>query len=210
MTTTTTTGTTARARREPTQQRSRRTVHQILDAAEQIVGTQGVDAATTRAIAERAGVAIPSLYRFFADRDEILDALVEHMTADLDQQAREAEAAWQPGDPADLIRLELDTATAYFEAHPSAVALWFGGRVSPPVVQTIRTRNHALAVRVRDLLISHHLVPEQVPLAVFDLLVELGDRILEVAFRSPGPPNPETIELGTIALTAFAERWAPA
>ena len=93
------TTTTARARREPTQQRNRRTVRQILDAAEQIVGTQGMDAATTRAIAERAGVAIPSLYRFFADRDEILDALAEHMTADLDQHARAAEASWQPGDP---------------------------------------------------------------------------------------------------------------
>jgi AcrR family transcriptional regulator len=204
------TTTTARARREPTQQRSRRTVRQILDAADQIVGTQGVDAATTRAIAERAGVAIPSLYRFFADRDEILDALVEHMTADLDQHARAAEASWQPGDPAGLIRLELDTAAAYFEAHPSAVALWFGGRVAPPVVQTIRARNHALAVRVRDLLIRHHLVPEQTPSAVFDLLVELGDRILEVAFRSPDPPDRQTIELGAIALTAFAERWAQA
>ena len=207
------TTTTVRARREPTQQRSRRTVRQILDAAEQIVGTQGVDAATTRAIAERAGVAIPSLYRFFADRDEILDALLEHMTADLDQHARAAEAAWQPGDPGDpagLIRLELDTAAAYFEAHPSAVALWFGGRVSLPVVQTIRARNHALAVRIRVLLISHHLVPEQTPLAAVDLLVELGDRILEVAFRSPGPPDRQTIELGAIALTAFAERWAQA
>jgi AcrR family transcriptional regulator len=204
------TTTTARARREPAQQRSRRTVRQILDAADQIVGTQGVDAATTRAIAERAGVAIPSLYRFFADRDEILDALVEHMTADLDQHARAAEASWQPGDPAGLIRLELDTAAAYFEAHPSAVALWFGGRVSPPVVQTIRARNYALAVRVRDLLIRHHLVPEQTPSAVFDLLVELGDRILEVAFRSPDPPDRQTIELGATALTAFAERWAQA
>jgi AcrR family transcriptional regulator len=204
------TTTTARTRREPTQQRSRRTVRQILDAAEQIVGTQGVDAATTRAIAERAGVAIPSLYRFFADRDEILDALLEHMIADLDQHARAAEAAWQPGDPAGLIRLELDTHVAYFEAHPSVVALWFGGQVSPPVVQAIRVRNHALAVRVRALLISHHLVPDQTPLAVFDLLVELGDRILEVAFRSPGPPDRQSIELGAIALTAFAEQWAQA
>jgi hypothetical protein len=65
-------------------------------------------------------------------------------------------------------------------------------------------------VRVRALLISHHLVPEQTPLAVFDLLVELGDRILEVAFRSPGPPDRQSIELGVIALTAFAEQWAQA
>jgi hypothetical protein len=53
-------------------------------------------------------------------------------------------------------------------------------------------------------------VPEQTPLAAADLLVELGDRILEVAFRSPGPPDRQTIELGAIALTAFAERWAQA
>lgn len=65
-------------------------------------------------------------------------------------------------------------------------------------------------MRVRALLISYHLVPEQTPLAVFDLLVELGDRILEVAFRSPGPPDRQTIELGGIALTAFADRWAQA
>ena len=87
------------------------------------------------------------------------------------------------------------------------MALWSGGRVSPPVVQTIRAHNHALAVRIRTLLISHHLVPEQTPLAAVDMLVELGDRILEVAFRSPGPPDRQTIELGGIALTAFAERW---
>ena len=90
------------------------------------------------------------------------------------------------------------------------MALWFGGRASPLVIQAIRARNHALAVRIRTLLISHHLVPEQTPLAAVDLLVELGDRILEVAFRSPGPPDRQTIELGGIALTAFAERWTQA
>ena len=82
------------------------------------------------------------------------------------------------------------------------MALWFGRRVSPPVVQTIRARNHALAVRIRALLIRHHLVPEQTPLAAFDLLVELGDRILEVAFRSPGPPDRQTIELGAMLAPA--------
>jgi len=50
-------------RRLPTQERSRRTVQRILDAAEAIVGESGADAATTRAIAERAGVSAPSLYR---------------------------------------------------------------------------------------------------------------------------------------------------
>ncbi|WP_329157922.1 TetR/AcrR family transcriptional regulator [Streptomyces sp. NBC_01717] len=37
----------------------------------------GVEAFTTRAIAERVGISAPSLYRFFADRDRVLDALME-------------------------------------------------------------------------------------------------------------------------------------
>ena len=93
---------TTRTRRAPTQERGRRTVQKILDATERIIAEHGIDAANTRAIAERAGVVVPSLYHFFADRDEILDALVQHMVTDLDQQAEAAEAAWKPGEQ-DLI-----------------------------------------------------------------------------------------------------------
>ena len=60
-------------RRAPVQERSRQTVTRILDAAAAIADEHGVDAATTRAIADRAGVSYPSLYRFFADREAILD-----------------------------------------------------------------------------------------------------------------------------------------
>jgi hypothetical protein len=45
------------------------------DIVEALVGDEGVDPATTRGIAERAGVTAPSLYRFFADRHKILDTL---------------------------------------------------------------------------------------------------------------------------------------
>ena len=43
-------------RREPVQARSRLTVTRILDAAAAIADENGVDATTTRAIADRAGV----------------------------------------------------------------------------------------------------------------------------------------------------------
>ena len=78
-------------RREPTQARSRQTVTRILDAAAAIVDEHGVDAATTRTIADRAGVAYPSLYRFFADRDEIFDRLLQRHLADIDDRAEAAE-----------------------------------------------------------------------------------------------------------------------
>lgn len=192
-------------RRAPTQERSRRTVRQILDATEQLVAEGGIDAATTRAIAERAGVAVPSLYRFFADRDDILDALLAQLVADLDEHARRAEAEWRPGDIEGLIRLELDLHAAYFESHPSLSALWFGGRASAAVVDAVRRRNHALALRVRDLLASHDLIDQDSPVQRFDLLTELGDRILEVACRNPEKLDRDVLALGLVALTAFVE-----
>jgi AcrR family transcriptional regulator len=196
------------SRREPVQERSRRTVRQILNAAEQIITETGVDAVTTRNVAERAGVAAPSLYRFFADRDEILDALLEQMATDLDQHVHAAEAASAPKTIEDLIDLELDAYAGYYQTHPTAAALWFGGRASPAVIDSIRNRNDAIAARIRAILTDHQLVKDTTPTAVFDMLVELGDRVLEAAFREPGPHSHEKLELGKIALTAYLERWA--
>lgn len=197
-----------RVRREPTQERSRRTVARILAAAEEIVGESGVEAATTRAIAERAGVAVPSLYRFFADREGVLDAMLEQLIGDLDREARAAEAEWEPDDIGELVGLELDLTVQYFEAHPTLVSLWFGGRASAAVIESVRDRNRDLAGRLREMLVSRDLVRGDTPEAVFELAVELGDRALQVAFRASDEPNQEILELGRTAVAAFLERWA--
>ena len=67
------------ARRAPVQERSRQTVTKILDAAAAIADEQGVEAATTRAIADRAGVSKPVLYQHFSSKlDLYLAALQLH------------------------------------------------------------------------------------------------------------------------------------
>lgn len=75
--------TAARAAREPQQGRSRETVERILEAAEQEIGSRGLAAAGTRAIAARAGLSVGALYRFFPDKDAIVDALARRYLADL-------------------------------------------------------------------------------------------------------------------------------
>lgn len=191
------------------QARSRRTVQQILDATEAIVADAGVDAATTRAIAERAGVAVPSLYRFFADRDEILDTLLEAMLRDLDAHAERAERSFSGESIDEFIRLELELHAAFYEQHPSLARLWFGGRVSPPVVELVRARNHALARRAQRILTSAGLLDPATPEIVFDLIVEYGDRTLDIAFRGGPKAEREVIDTGRRALSALAARWAP-
>jgi len=63
------------ARKRPQQPRSKETVRAILEATTQILDRESLEAATTKRIAEVAGVSIGSLYQYFSHRDAILDAL---------------------------------------------------------------------------------------------------------------------------------------
>jgi AcrR family transcriptional regulator len=62
--------------RRPLQERSRRTVEAIRQAAVQVLERDGVRGLTTRAIAERAGVGIASLYRYFPNREAIVAEVI--------------------------------------------------------------------------------------------------------------------------------------
>lgn len=62
-------------RKTPVQERSRRTVERILDAAARIFHEHGYSAATTNDIADEADVSIGSLYQYFPNKDALLVAL---------------------------------------------------------------------------------------------------------------------------------------
>src|SRR5689334_16420934 len=83
------TSTTPVQRRVPRQERSRRRVEGLLDAAERIVVERGVDALTTRDIAEAAGVPVASLYQYFSDKEDVLLALAERDMEEMDAQVAE-------------------------------------------------------------------------------------------------------------------------
>lgn len=69
--------------RAPQQSRSRTTVARILAAADEEIGEVGPTAASTTSIAKRAGVSVGGLYRFFADKEAIFDALAQTYLADV-------------------------------------------------------------------------------------------------------------------------------
>ncbi|NIE64824.1 TetR/AcrR family transcriptional regulator [Burkholderia sp. Ax-1719] len=64
-------------RKLPLQPRANATVSAILEAAAQILETQGLEAYTTNAIAERAGASIGSLYQYFPNKAALTQALIE-------------------------------------------------------------------------------------------------------------------------------------
>ena len=196
-------------RREPVQARSRKTVTRILDAAATIADEQGVDAATTRAIADRAGVSYPSLYRFFADRDAILDELLRRHTAELDARCEEAERTWRITSVADLLNHELDLHVHYYRRYPSSARLWMGGRSSPMVTRHVRDRMRRLADRIHAILVDAGLIPAETDPRAMLVAVEMADRVLELSFRDNPGTGPgssfdqEVLDIGRRALIAF-------
>lgn len=190
-------------RRAPVQARSRETVNRILAAAAAIADEEGVDAVTTRAIADRAGVSYPSLYRFFADREAILDELLEQHTAALEARSVEAEQTWDIHSIEDLLNYELDLHIHYYRRYPSSARLWMGGRTSPTVTKHVHARMQQLAGRMHAMLVSAGLIPPDTDPRALLVFVEMADRILELSFRDSHDFDQEILDIGRRALIAF-------
>ena len=72
------------ARPAPVQRRGIERVQAILDAAESLLEEQGYESATLKAISERAGIPIASVYHYFADRHQVDAELVQRHLSELD------------------------------------------------------------------------------------------------------------------------------
>jgi AcrR family transcriptional regulator len=77
-----------RTPRTPRQERSRATVDAIVEAGFICVAQRGVANTTTRHIAEHAGIGVGSLYEYFANKEEIFDAMNRRFVADMEALIR--------------------------------------------------------------------------------------------------------------------------
>jgi AcrR family transcriptional regulator len=84
---------TSEARVRPLRERLRaETVRAILAAAEEVFASRGIRGAKVEEIAQRAGVAVGTVYNHFEDRDAVLSALIELRRAELAKKLDLADA----------------------------------------------------------------------------------------------------------------------
>ena len=117
---------TSKVARKPVQNRSRERVQKIIDAAEAIINEEGWGAASSHAIAKRAGVPPAGVYHFFPDRYMIFDAIIERNTLEFNEKFdsycdQHTVESWQ-----DVIRLLIQAMTDYVSADRCARELSFG------------------------------------------------------------------------------------
>jgi len=147
-------------RNAPRQQRARRRVEELLDAAAEVFDEVGYDKATTSEVAERAGVSPGTFYRWFPDKATLADALAERYLEDLGAMYQsllgtEAAGDGDPAEPAaDLVSRVIDSLTDMATTHPALGAL-LASAIAPanpsPAGQRLRADMHAQLVTVLDL-----------------------------------------------------------
>lgn len=173
-----------RLRNAPIQARSRERLHRVLDAADQVLAAEGAEAFTTTRVASSAGVPIGSVYRFFPDKEAIVEALSLRYWSDLEDLVAgvvEADAAEPVEDPVGAV---LDVLVAGFRARPGFLALWYGGLRTERVRDATRPTRVAIGRSVEHLLARHW--PEaarRTRARVAEMVVLAGDSLLREAFR---------------------------
>lgn len=134
------------------QARGRRRIEQILDAAGHVFAEMGYPAATTNAIAARAGISPGSLYQYFPNKEAIAAALEERYA----ERIRETLAATPPpidgGSVGVTIDALADAVLAFAVAAPGFGALFAERAMSAHVAGSTHDLHAAIGARVGSIL----------------------------------------------------------
>ena len=195
-------------RRVPQQKRSRGRVERVLEAADRLVVSGGVEPLNTRRIAAAAGIPVASLYQYFAGKEAILlalaerdlEAMNEQMAADLDTLSTLTVRA--------MAETVVRAMVTVYRRRPSLVMIFVRGRTIPAVRDFCRRRNRQVA---RDLFESARragMVREPSNVLWAELAMEIIDRLFQIAFESSLEGDPEIVEEAIVAVTSYLETHA--
>lgn len=170
-------------RRRPVQQRSAARVERMLESCALLIDEVGYDGVTTTLIAERAGVAVGSLYQFFPDKRAVVQALT---TRNLDRfmeliaerlSSATLEHWW------DAVDMVFDAYVQMYRHVPGFTQIRFGDVVDLRLMDDQRDNNTVIADRLAMLLADRFALPLSDLRLPISVSVEIADGILDLAFR---------------------------
>jgi len=99
----------------------------VLDAATALADEFGLDAASMRRVADRLGVTAMALYKHVANREELIDGMLDRLVASIDSPV--SGVPWQQA-----LRRRIGSARAVMRAHPWAQAAIETRTAASPIV----------------------------------------------------------------------------
>jgi AcrR family transcriptional regulator len=168
----------------PVQGRSLARVNRMLDACAELVDEVGYDGLTTTLLAERAGVAIGSVYQFFPDKRAIVqqltlrnvDTYVERLTGRI---ANGDLANWW-----DAVDAAIDEYIDMHRSVPGFRTLHFGDVVDRHLLDDERDNDAVIAEQLVRVLAGGFGLAEGTNLSFsLAIAVEIADSLIKLAFR---------------------------
>ncbi|WP_344934517.1 TetR/AcrR family transcriptional regulator [Sphaerisporangium flaviroseum] len=182
-------------RRRPSQRRSARRVERMLDACAELLDEIGYESLSTTRIAERADVAIGSVYQFFPDKRAITLALtrrnVELFIARVGRRfMTEDYTGWWHA--VDAI---IDEYVDMHRTVPGFRSLRFGDAVDLNLLDSVSENNTVIAGRLRGLILEEFGMADSEELDLsLTVAVEAGGAVLALAFRRDAMGWPPLVE----------------
>jgi AcrR family transcriptional regulator len=182
------------ARRAPIQTRSQITVQRFLDAASSLLQHLPLEELTTTRIAAEAGLSIGGLYRFFPDKQTIVDAIavrhVEQFRASLEDtvmKVLEREFAnLETFDPAVILDSVVDAYIVYLDAHPDFRTISFGRHISAATKEREASPNVGLPALLKNFMLERLGISNTPELDLMLRIVsETGERLIAYAYEQP-------------------------
>ncbi|GGK20622.1 TetR family transcriptional regulator [Pilimelia terevasa] len=194
-------------RRVPVQGRSVARVKRMLDACAELVDEVGYEALTTTLLAERASVAIGSVYQFFPDKRAIVQALtVRNMEAYLERLAArlgaEEFADWRDG-----VDAAIDEYVEMHRSVPGFRTLHFGDVVDVHLLDAERDNNGVIADQLAAALAAKFPLPDDVRLRfALEIAVQSADALIKMAFRRDPVGDPAVLAEARRLIRDYLER----
>lgn len=171
-------------RRVPVQGRSLARVNRMLDACAELVDEVGYDGLTTTLLAERAGVAIGSVYQFFPDKRAIVQALTMR---NVEAYVERLSAKIADGGPSkwwDAVDVAMDEYIEMNRTVPGFRTLHFGDVVDRYLLDENRDNNAVIVEQLGNLLVTQFDMTNEPRLTfALSMAVEMADALIKSAFR---------------------------
>jgi AcrR family transcriptional regulator len=143
-------------RKKPLQKRSKETVDALIEATARTIAERGIVDTTTNHIAACAGIGIGSLYEYFSNKEELVDALLDRVTAELAEVIDRELALTMDADAHTATRHLLTAVFDFMErrgsCHLELVRHW----QSTPTTRTITVLERHMLEACRQYLMRHH------------------------------------------------------
>ena len=169
-------------------------MQRVLDAASSLLAKMPLEEITTTRIAAEAELSVGALYRFFPDKQSIVDAIavrhVEQFRHSLEESVitkLERELAdLATFNPANLLNDVVDAYVGYLDEHPDFRAISFGRHISAATKEHEASPAVGLPALLKNFMLQRLGIPNSPELDLMLRVVsEAGERLIAFAYEQP-------------------------